>query len=351
VLLPPALPPGLVGRWSFDDSMPLDSSGHGAHGLATVAAGPAFASQGGSASFHRHFLLIPGADQLTLRDFSYSFWAFLVEHRVQHATSRLCPLLRKGLDNSARARRGGAFHASAPAILYNTQTGRLHVEISTATDTVSSSAEGFESNARIRRGRWFHIALVRVDGQRKTRLYVNGVLDVSKMTEGFTVANREPLYLGGDPSTKDLCDTPMYIDELKVYNRPLEPDEIEAEAAPALAGIEPSFVRFACADCTLEDAVDRCPDAYHICTSRELHMGGYQVAKTLGWLNPSSHVWSRAAAASSPQTSNAVAQQERLATLAPTEHMQPSSAANSTTSSAEQPMLPQLGLGICCADD
>ncbi len=34
----------------------------------------------------------------------------------------------------------------------------------------------------------------------------------------------------------------MYLDELKVYSRELKEFEIEAEAAPALGGIEPNYI-------------------------------------------------------------------------------------------------------------
>ncbi len=38
------------------------------------------------------------------------------------------------------------------------------------------------------------------------------------------------------------CSIPLLMDELRIYNRPLEDYEIEAEAEPALGGIEPSYI-------------------------------------------------------------------------------------------------------------
>jgi hypothetical protein len=125
----------------------------------------------------------------------------------------------------------------------------------------------------------------------------------------------------------------MYIDELKIYNRALSHDEIQAEAAPALAGVEASFLRLACVECPLQVAMQNCPDSFHICNSLELHMGGYQVARTLGYLKHGGHVWSHATVHKSdgkPAMVNAI-KGLGLGAVSP-------------------PPGEQLGLGLCCAD-
>jgi len=297
VLLPPALPHGLVGYWSFDDSLALDLSGHGGHGVLTVTPGPSFAGQGASAFFRRSFMAIPGSEGMNARDFSYTFWVYIVEHAGHHPGGpAFCPVVRKGCAATSEDDSMGQSMEppSTPGIFYSHASKRLRVELATTLENGGFEVAAFESNARLTRGRWYHVAVVRLDGQRRTRLYVNGILDKSERTAGVTRANTQPLYVGGDPETQHKCDMPVYVDELKVYSRPLLPDEIGAEAAPALSGIEPSFVRLACIDCPLATAVENCPKGYHICNSLELHMGGYQVARTLGWLDRTSHVWSHA---------------------------------------------------------
>lgn len=67
----------------------------------------------------------------------------------------------------------------------------------------------------------------------------------------------------------------MLMDELRFYNRVLHEAEIEAEAAPALGGIEPSHILLGCVNCLLEKASKSCIEGYHICTNIELHTGGY----------------------------------------------------------------------------
>jgi len=343
VMLPPALPAGIVGFWSFDDSLPLDASGNNMHGLASVHAGPAFAGQGSSAHFFKsNFMVVAHQPKMALKDFSYTFWVHLLDDTSgNHQGLRVCPLLRKG--GAANALQDGqAPLPPAPAILLDRQTRHLRIEVATSGgppgDMVELGTEAFESNALLARGRWFHIALVRLNGQRRTRLYVNGILDASQSSKGYTAPNSGPLYVGGDAGVRDQCNVPMYIDELKVYSRALDHDEIQAEAAPSLAGVEPSFLRLACVECPLVIAQKNCPDKYHICNSLELHMGGYQVARTLGYLQKGTHVWSHATAHNSKGKENVIKQP-------------PGGGFSSTPRpSGATGSNPVLGLGLCCAD-
>lgn len=339
VILPDAVPAGLVGAWTFDNSLPQDVSGYGNHGLASVQAGPSLAGQGSSAHFFKtDFMVVPGEGVLaTLQDFSYSFWIHLLDDATGAKQGlRVCPLLRKG---SANTQDGQSPLPASPAIFLDRQSRHLRVEVGTVGgplgQMVDLGSEALDSNARLASGRWYHIAVVRLNGQRRTRLYVNGILDASQSTKGFTAPNSGPLYVGGDPSVRDRCNVPMYIDEVKIYNRPLSHDEIQAEAAPALAGVEASFLRLACVDCPLQVAMQNCPDTFHICNSLELHMGGYQVARSLGYLQNGAHVWSHAVVPDAKGKATMVSAIEGLGFAASAPPQFPSK---------------QLGLGLCCAD-
>jgi hypothetical protein len=209
VLLPDAVPAGLVGGWTFDNSLPQDISGHRNHGLASVQAGPAFAGQGSSAHFFKtNFMAVPGTGVLaTLQDFSYTFWIHLLDDAAGPKQGlRVCPLLRKG---GASSENGQSPLPPAPAIFLDRESRHLRVEVGTAGGPLGSmvdlGSEAFDSNARLTRGRWYHIAVVRLNGQRRTRLYVSGILDSSQSTKGFTAPNSGPLYVGGDPSVGDQC--------------------------------------------------------------------------------------------------------------------------------------------------
>jgi len=318
-LLPPAVTPGLVGHWSFDGSSAVDSSGNGNHGVTELLHGPSPAGSGHSALFRKNFLTIPNSAQFQLQDFSYSFWVYLLGDDTTAPASdspRWCPLVRKGIHETATRQ-----FASAPAVLHSRSTGRVRVSLTTSV-AGTEDGEFVESNARVLPNRWMHITVVHKNAMKRLSLYVNGILDATATLHGMVVPNDFPLYVGGDPFTIDDCEHPMYIDELRIYSRAIMAHELEAEAAPALAGMGPSFTRLGCLSCPLRSAVESCPSGHHLCTSLELHTGGYQVARSLGWLGQGTHVWTHAAVV------NAGAAEQ-----------------NGAPSQQSQ----QMGLGICCS--
>jgi len=293
ILLPNAVAAGLVGRWTFDEESALDSSGSANHGTSAIVHGPSFTGGGHSAYFQRNFLSVPNSAQFQFADFTYSFWVYLLEHpaasEAQMDFLDWCPLLRKGIEQKATA-----LSNSYPALLYSSRTGHLRIKITTAKNDLQDE-EVAESNARLLPDQWTHMAIVYHRAQARFMLYVNGILDTAMSVQGLTKPNDFPLYVGGDPFTQDNCGIRMYIDELRAYSRPVHPHELRAEAASALGGTDPYFVRLGCLSCSLQEVVNSCPTSRHVCTSLELHTGGYQVARSLGWLRAAMHVWTHAA--------------------------------------------------------
>jgi hypothetical protein len=131
--------------------------------------------------------------------------------------------------------------------------------------------------------RWTHVVINRID--KKARIYINGIMDSVNLTEGYSKPNKENWFVGATPWYKEDCHVPLLIDELRIYNRELGEGEIEAEAGNALGGLEPSFIQLGCINCLLEQASKSCMEGYHLCTSMELHAGGYQVARAMGWVS------------------------------------------------------------------
>merc|ERR1719456_1749075 len=121
-------------------------------------------------------MTVPNKEKLNLQDFSYTFWVHLLDDASNHQGLRVCPLLRKG-GAANLVDDGQAPLPPAPAVLLDRETRHLRIEVGTSGgpvgDMVELGAEAFQSNARLARGRWFHIAVVRLNGQRRTRLYVN----------------------------------------------------------------------------------------------------------------------------------------------------------------------------------
>lgn len=321
VLMADATPKSLIGHWSFDEAKVLDSSGNANHGKNSIPAGPGFGGHGSSAMFNGFdWAEIPHSPSFNSKEYSITFWMFLYKDpatAVRHG-SRWCPILHKGKSNDEKS----------PSLVVNSKTREMRF-VSTTGNTQAPDGEEVLSFARVPVRRWVHVALVRQEA--KSLLYINGILDAANATVGKTTTNTGPLYVGGVPWLSDACHLSSYVDGLRFYSRDLSVDEIQAEAAPALGGIEPGFVRLGCLSCSLSEAGEKCPADYHLCTAMELHTGGYQVARVMGYSNWDTHVWTHGAFAKE-QASGGGALAAELAFTAVKEGTQ------------------KLGLGLCCND-
>jgi hypothetical protein len=289
VLLPFATPKGLVGYWNFDEIRPLDNSGNRNHGAGVVKPGPAFGGFGSSAQFTGgEYVTVPFTPAFQSSDFSVTFWLFVVQDFFTSSKGiRYCPLVQRGNDDLFAKN----YHRS-PALYYDRKEKNLKFYVKTNSDD-ASQGESLLSNARITTQRWMHIAIIKSDN--KLKLYVNGILDNSSILKATAETTNSPLYIGNVPWLKDQCDFPFLIDEMRYYNIAVSEDTIQAEASPVLGGIEPSFLQLGCMNCSLKDASQACVDGYRLCTSIELHTGGYQIARSMGWLNWNTHIWTHGA--------------------------------------------------------
>ena len=284
VLVPEAAPVGLVGHWSFDDGSGLDGSGLQHHANLTVAAGPAMGGQGASALFNSDYMEVPDAPDLDVRLFTVTTWVYMYRDADAGDSFRWCPILQKGRDDPS-----GAVYNRSPALFYDRRDRGLRAFVLTTSADAYPQGEFVDSNARLPYQRWTHIAVVR--GERRIRLYINGIIDAMNTTEGFTFTNSDSFFIGGAPGYTENCPVRHLQDELRFYSRELTEEEIEAEASGALGELEPRYVRLGCINCVYADAIAACPSGYHLCTSIELHSGGYQVARANGWVNWNSRVW------------------------------------------------------------
>jgi hypothetical protein len=318
VVLPNAVQPGLVAHYTFDEQSAYDASGNGNHGVNQVLHGPAPFGVGHSGAFARNFITVPDSVQFHTPDFSYTFWAYLNNPGSSTLTADdpdYCPLLRKGIHEDATKQ-----YASAPSILLSRSSGKIRVSLTTAAGSGGHDGEFLDSNGRLLQHRWMHIGVVRTG--KFVSIYLNGILDASAQTHGASVSNEYPLYIGGDPFTANQCDSSFLLDEVRVYSHAVQAREIAAEAAPALGGADPSLVRLGCSGCNLEQAVKSCASGRHVCTSLELHTGGYQTARGLGWLVPGTHVFTYSAVEAATQAQQA---------------------------GQPMPAAQQAGLGLCCS--
>ena len=289
VILPFSVPKGCIGYWNFDEIRPLDKSGNNNHALRKVNAGPSFGSIGASGFFNRgEYLEIPFNNAFLTNDYTITFFFYLIEDSFSNKEgTRLCPLIQRGVDDLFTK----SFQR-APAIYIDRRKKNIKTYIKTL-DVDLVQGETFTSNAIIGSQKWFHFALKKKNNELK--LYVNGILDSKMVLKSFAQQNNANLYIGNVPWLKDGCSYGFLIDELRYYNIAISEDYIQAEASPILGSIEPSFIQLGCMNCGLKEAAVSCTDGYHVCTSVELHTGGYQVARNLGWLSWNTHIWSHSA--------------------------------------------------------
>ena len=143
------------------------------------------------------------------------------------------------------------------------------------------------------------------------------------------------------------------IDEMRVYSRPITVDEIQAEAAPALGGTRPTFLHLGCVDCVLEAARKSCDKDYHLCTSMELHTAGYHVARTMGYVDWRTHVWTHADAEARAEA-DAADEGGGSGSSSSSGSGSGSSGASSFLSLAEGARAragdSMVGVGLCCSD-
>ncbi len=295
VLLPYASPKGLVGYYNFDEIRVLDNSGNRNHGVGLVSAGQAFGGAGSSGLFTSgNYVTIPGNPGFSNpdnTDFSVTFWLFVVQDFFSASKGvRYCPLVQKGKDDLF-----AKTYQRKPAIYYDRKDKNLKFYIKTANQDYPQG-KYMTSNAKVTAQRWLHIGLVKINN--KLKLYVNGILDsqlIFTSDDEISADGDAPLYIGNVPWLKDQCDFPFLIDEFRFYNIAVSEDAIQAEASPVLGGIEPSFLNLGCMNCSLKDASLSCSEGYRMCTSVELHTGGYQIARSMGWLDWNTHIWTHGA--------------------------------------------------------
>jgi len=289
VILPFAVPKGCIGYWNFDDIRPLDNSGNTNHALGMIGAGPAFGSLGASAFFKDgEYLEVPFNNNFGTNDFTITFFYYLIEDSYSSSTgTRFCPMIQRGNDNlySKEFQRSPGLYLDRKDKILKTYVSSL--------DADSVQGELLDSNAKIRSQKWFHFALQK--DKNNVKLYINGILDAQIKLKASSQQNKGSLYIGGVPWLKDQCNFPFLLDEFRYYNIAIDENYIQAEASPVLGSIESSFIQLGCINCGLKEAAVACVEGYHVCTSIELHTGGYQVARSMGWLSWNTHIWSHSA--------------------------------------------------------
>jgi len=284
---------GLIGYWNFEETRPLDNSGLRNHALNLIRPGLSFDGSGASGLFtNGDYLEVPHTKAFESDDFSITFWLFYInDYFTENKGIRYCPLIQKGKDDLF-----SKTYNRYPSIYLDRKQNNLKTNIKTqnkSNDINLNEGEFFISNSKIKHQKWIHISLIKKD--KEVTLYINGIKDKSIKLENAVQNNSESLYIGGTPWLKDQCNFPFLLDELRYYNIGISESLIQSEAAPALGGIEPNYINLGCLNCSLKEASTSCQKGYKICSTIELHTAGYQIARSLGWIDWSTHIWTNSA--------------------------------------------------------
>ena len=283
ILLPDNTNDDLIGYWSFDEIEPVDHSGKSNHAIGNVKAGPSFGGYGSSALFSDgNYLQVPHKHNLDSNSFTFTFWLYIIDDFSNNDQGeKNCPIIQKGDNN-------GTNYESIFTIIYDREEKNLKINVH------SSNEEELLSQSKVLPRHWVHIAVIKTK-ENVIQLYVNGIFDNQfALTSNFE-SNHSSLFIGGTPQTKEDCKYHFLIDELRFYKTEVEQDYIQAEASPVLGGVSPNFLKIGCKDFLLEEAKAKCTDGYRLCTSIELHTGGFQIARNLGLINWDTHIWTYSA--------------------------------------------------------
>eukprot|EP01006_Ploeotia_vitrea_P030372 TRINITY_DN62819_c0_g1_i1.p2 TRINITY_DN62819_c0_g1~~TRINITY_DN62819_c0_g1_i1.p2 ORF type:complete len:350 (+),score=180.98 TRINITY_DN62819_c0_g1_i1:26-1051(+) len=259
VIAADATPKGLVLSYSFDDAHAADSSGQMNHASSVPKVGPGFQSHASAFLAAQDNFTVAHLPAYAGQDFALEMVLFLIE---QPSGSGFVNVASKG---------------NSPSVLMLAETRTLRVRI----DTFHKQAHHISSVATIPLRRWTHVALS-IEG-RVAQLWINGFLDSETLMATHRRPNSQPLVVGNTATRDGLV---AYLDNLRLYSRALQADEIQGATASIYPRTGQNFVRLACKGCKYADAVRKCTrlDGFHLCSADEVTSGVLTVARTMGWL-------------------------------------------------------------------
>lgn len=280
----------LVSYWSFDYERIIDEVNGKNNSVGKYSVGPGITGKGNS--------LLLNSDSITKDNFSiemnqnldntfsYSFWIYM--NSIFSSSDSECRILQRGKD--VLNTESNNSYQRYPGIFVNSKSKRFNIYINTVNDLGNSPGSQLLSNGRIIIGQWINLTLTKDSNE--ITLYLNGLKD--KSIEAKSVLYNSPdltnkLFFGN----KNLS---FMIDEIRIFKSVLDIDYIQASISGFISNASYlSQFTLGCNNCLLEEAVLSCQNTHQICSSLELHLGGYTIAKSVGWLYKGVRMWSKEA--------------------------------------------------------
>lgn len=286
IILPNNFSPNLKAYYSFDQKIAIDETGNGYNlngnllsGSSLLGNGVSFLNKNGNYLYNNNIDFLNNNNE-----FSITFYIFLIDdyNNNNEDENVYCPFISTNNNDN---------NDNNINILYDINDKHLKLNIFN-NELISYS--------RLLTQRWYHISIT--FSSNNLHLYINGIpdkhIEISNNNDKNTNnnnKNKKVNFYIGNYNKNSNCNFPYLLDELKLYNIQLKKEYIQSESSFLLGGIENNFIRIGCIDCSIDEAEKSCEKNYKICSSLELHTGGYQIARNLGLLNWDTHIWTRSA--------------------------------------------------------
>lgn len=292
VILNDNFPENLVSYWSYDSKRIVDeSSGKNHsnqilnfHGFAPGVNGIGNSLEVNGVQKNYDYFLKTEINHKITNKFTYSFWFYPISADSNKSNNRILQRGSDSLENSPkRCQR-------LPAIFFNSKNKGLLVYLNTYNEQDDKEGEFIISNGGANYKRWINITLMKSDLMMS--LFLNGSLDSKlRLTSGIfepdSMILDNSIYIGSQNFN-------FYLDELKYFNDIVDIDYIQASVSSVLPGVSYLYqYSLGCINCNFETAKSACSNNYKICSSLEMHLGGYQLANSVNWLKNGMPIWSK----------------------------------------------------------
>ena len=283
------IPDGLVSYYSFDYKRLIDEVGknHPQHILSEITFTPGVAGIGQALLFDNKLnnnktkLKIDFITEIT-QIFTYSFWIFLFPFKENDAEVRI---LQRGENSIINDK---TIYQNLPGFYMNTKTSKLNFLLNTIQDLGESPGSKLETVGGLIVNSWTNIHLIK--DLKSIKIILNGMLDSEAKLPNLLNINHQTvnsLFIGNNVLN-------FMFDELRVYNKVVNFDFIQASVSSFFSSVSYLYqFSLGCSNCSLENANKICSEPRSLCSSLELHLGGYLLGKSVGWIVKGTRVWSK----------------------------------------------------------